>query len=117
MSKKNFRQNNPDNQDINEVTNNSVNSENTVDSVEETANPVTVKTPVYARELTPMYGRVFNCEKLNVREMPSKESNVLKVINKGCKVKIDLSESSDEWVKVITSDVEGFCMREFIKMI
>ena len=109
MSKKNFRQNNPDNQDINEVTNNSVNSESTVDSVEETANPVTVETPVY--------GRVFNCEKLNVREMPSKESNVLKVINKGCKVKIDLSESSDEWVKVITSDVEGFCMREFIKMI
>ena len=109
MSKKNFRQNNPDNQDINEVTNNFVNSENTVDSVEETANPVTVETPVYAR--------VFNCEKLNVREMPSKESNVLKVINKGCKVKIDLSESSDEWVKVITSDVEGFCMREFIKMI
>ena len=109
MSKKNFRQNNPDNQDINEVTNNSVNSENTVDSVEETANPVTVENPVY--------GRVFNCEKLNVREMPSKESNVLKVINKGCKVKIDLSESSDEWVKVITSDVEGFCMREFIKII
>ena len=109
MSKKNFRQNNPDNQDINEVTNNSVNSENTVDSVEETANPVTVETTIY--------GLVFNCEKLNVREMPSKESNVLKVINKECKVKIDLSESSDEWVKVITSDVEGFCMREFIKMI
>lgn len=109
MSKKNFRQNNQDNQDINEVTNNPVNSENTVDSVEETANPVTVETP--------MYGRVFNCEKLNVREMPSKESNVLKVINKGCKVKTDLSESSDEWVKIITPDVEGFCMREFIKMI
>lgn len=106
MSKKNFRQNN---QDTDVAVNNSVNDENTIEPVEETANPVTVETPVY--------GRVFNCEKLNIREMPSKESNVLKVINKGCKVKIDLSESSDEWVKVIISDVEGFCMREFIKMI
>ncbi len=106
MSKKNFRQNN---QDTDVVVNNSVNDENAIEPVEETANPVTVETPVY--------GRVFNCEKLNVREMPSKESNVLKVVNKGCKVKIDLSESSDEWVKVIASDVEGFCMREFVKMI
>ena len=106
MSKKNFKQNN---QDVDTAINNSVNAENTIESVEETSNPETVETPTY--------GRVFNCKKLNIRETPSKESNPVKVIEYGTKVKIDLSESSDEWVKIVTSDVEGFCMREFIKMI
>lgn len=61
------------------------------------------------------FGHVANCESLNVRNKPNVKSNVLCVIKKGDKVKIDDGESTNDFYKVILkSGVEGFCMKKYI---
>ena len=51
--------------------------------------------------------------RLNLRENPSKESNVLCVLNKDSAVEI--LEELNDWFRVVTeSGIEGFCMRDFI---
>lgn len=51
--------------------------------------------------------------RLNLRENPSKESNVLYILKKDSSVEI--LEEVDEWFKVVTeSGIEGYCMRDFI---
>lgn len=51
--------------------------------------------------------------RLNLRESPSKESNVLYILKKDSSVEI--LEEIDEWFKVVTeSGIEGYCMRDFI---
>lgn len=53
--------------------------------------------------------------RLNLRENPSKESNILCVLKKDSYVEI--LEEVDEWFKVITeSGIEGYCMRDFINV-
>lgn len=51
--------------------------------------------------------------RLNLRENPSKESNILCVLKKDSTVEI--LEEIYEWFKVVTeSGMEGYCMRDFI---
>lgn len=46
--------------------------------------------------------------KLNLREEPSKESEIVKIMNKGEKVQVVWE--GDEWA----ATTEGFCMKEFL---
>jgi len=57
--------------------------------------------------------------KLNVRALPSKDSNVITVLNEGDVVIIDNSEEAayEEFFKIITCDgLECYCMKKFIKL-
>lgn len=51
-----------------------------------------------------------NTIRLNVRANPSKESQVVKVIAEGEKVKIDLTKSTDDFYAID----DGFVMKQFI---
>ena len=58
---------------------------------------------------------VVNCTFLNLREQPSRESEVVTCLENGDEVLIDETDSTDEFYKVCTaSGIEGFCMKQFI---
>lgn len=60
-------------------------------------------------------GFVSGCEKLFVREKPGKEFNHITIIPKNSEVKINLTDSTEEFYKVTTSmGFEGYCMKKFI---
>ena len=66
----------------------------------------------------PVYGVVHNCEKLNVRKQPSKDSEIVFVLNEGSEISIDEENSTEEWYSIThVSGVEGFCMKQFVTML
>ena len=89
--------------------------ENVEDVVEETTQnaPVVEETQKVEAPKT-VYGIVANCEKLNMRNKPSKQSDVICVLTKGDKVKI--VETKGEFYNVESEDSKGFCMKEFIEI-
>lgn len=52
--------------------------------------------------------------KLNVRKEPSKTSPAVYIFDKGSSVNVYPEESTEDFYKVATIDVEGYCMKEFI---
>ena len=62
-------------------------------------------------------GIVVDCEKLNIRNKPNMNGEIICVVAKGSIVVIYETESTDEWYKVCAENgAEGFCMRKFIKV-
>jgi SH3-like domain-containing protein len=60
-------------------------------------------------------GVVVNCAKLNVREEPSADAEVVCVLDVMSEIRIDATKSDNEWFKICTaSGVEGYCMRKFV---
>lgn len=60
-------------------------------------------------------GVVVNCSKLNIREEPNVESDVVCVLDVKSEIVIDVTKSDNEWFKVHTATgVEGYCMRKFV---
>ena len=60
-------------------------------------------------------GIVTDCTKLNVREAPNSNAEVVCKIDCKSDVIIDEAESTDDFYKVCTAaGVEGFCMKRFI---
>lgn len=60
-------------------------------------------------------GVVVDCEKLYVREEPSKVSKPLAIINKSDSVRVHNGSSTPTFYKVTTEDgVEGYCMRAYV---
>ena len=60
-------------------------------------------------------GVVSGCEKLNMREDSNKESKIITVLTKDAEVKVNLTESTEDFYKVCTaSGLEGYCMKKFI---
>lgn len=60
-------------------------------------------------------GVVANCELLNVREEPTRDSAAIAVIKKGDELMVDRIFNENGFCKVITeSSVEGYCVRKFI---
>ena len=92
---------------------NAVENQNGVAKVEEPVEP-----KVETQEVPePIVGVVVNCKKLNVREEPHIESDVLCVINNGDEVAVDIFETTEEFYKVCTeAGVEGFCMKKYIEV-
>ena len=48
--------------------------------------------------------------KLNVRETPSKESKIIKVLESG--EEVGILEVENEWVRI----QDGYCMKEFLEL-
>ena len=61
-------------------------------------------------------GIVCNCERLNVREEPSIESGIVRVLDKEAEVKVDESKSTKDFYRVTAGDFNGYCMRKFIQI-
>lgn len=60
-------------------------------------------------------GVVCNCENLNVREEPSKESKSLCIIKAGDEVEVN-GEDTDFYNVITESGVKGYCMKQFISL-
>lgn len=66
-------------------------------------------------EPEPVEGVVKGCIKLNIRENPDIEANILCEVKAGSKLMIDLDKSTKEWLSVCTeTGIEGFCMKKFV---
>ena len=65
-------------------------------------------------------GIVVNCEKLNLRRSPLKDSdgaNVITELLPGVAVVIDEDESTPNFYKVTTeTGLDGYCMKQFIEL-
>ena len=87
--------------------------------VEEAAEPVDQPVEESPKKETKV-GIVANCEKLNLRRSPLKDSdgaNIITVLFPGVAVLIDEDESTPNFYKVTTeAGVEGYCMRQFIEI-
>lgn len=61
-------------------------------------------------------GVVVNCGKLNVREAPSIDADVVYVLDVQSELIIDVAKSTKEWFSICTATgVEGYCMRKFVE--
>lgn len=70
---------------------------------------------IHEPTVTIMLGVVADCSKLNVREDPSVDADVVCEIPKRTEVMINDDESTDDFYKVCTdSGIEGFCMKRYI---
>lgn len=61
-----------------------------------------------------VFGKVVN-GKLNLRQRPTLESNVIKILDVGTNVQI-LSNKNGKFLKVLVDSVEGYCMKNFIEV-
>ena len=62
-------------------------------------------------------GVVTECVKLNIRETPSADGDVVAIINLLTDVVVDLEDSTDEFYKISTATgVKGFCMKKYIAL-
>lgn len=60
---------------------------------------------------------VQNCDKLRLRKDPNADADVLCLIDKSDAFNVYLENSVDNFYKVVTSDdVEGYCMKEYVKL-
>ena len=88
--------------------------ENEVESEVEEESEVEVE-----EENVKMIGIVTGCAKLNVRKEPSKQSDVLCIIDKNTEVEIDTEEETtyEDFYKIVTSTgVKGYCVKSFIEI-
>lgn len=62
-----------------------------------------------------IYGVVDNCRRLNVREKPSVEAEILTALKAGSEVRLLKDEMENGFYKICTaSGLEGYCMCEYI---
>lgn len=62
-------------------------------------------------------GRVFNCNLLYLRSDATKESDSLTILSRNEEVEVFIKESTNDFYKVKTSsDIYGYCMKQYIKL-
>ena len=89
-------------------------------SIEEPVQEPTVETQPEVKPETPQaapkMGVVINCDRLNVRKGPSKQTNPASTISKGTIVEI--VEELPDWYKITAANgnIKGYCMSEFIEL-
>ena len=67
---------------------------------------------------THTFGKITGCKKLNVRKLPSRDSEIISKLVEGSEVMIDEKESTALFYKICTGHgIEGFCMKNFIKVL
>ena len=60
-------------------------------------------------------GTVAHCSKLNVREKPVVNSEIVCVLNVTSEIEIDVEKSTENWFYVRSATgAEGYCMKEYI---
>lgn len=65
---------------------------------------------------THVKGVVVNCDKLNVRELPGKDSKILCTINKNDEIQVSITVFGDFYQIITSTGVEGYCMSKYIKI-
>ena len=64
------------------------------------------------------FGKVSNCKKLNIRKLPSRDSEIISELVEGSEIMIDDNESTALFYKICTEHgIEGYCMKQFIKVL
>lgn len=118
------------NQNIEEVTEV---TEETVNEVEESTNETEETTEEVTEEVTEpevivpsiennvenneVIGKISGFEKLYVRKEASKDSEPVGIVTDKDNLSIDVARSTDDFYKVITSNgLEGYCVKEFVKI-
>ena len=61
-------------------------------------------------------GVVTGCNLLNVRSQPEANSNIITVIPIDSVITISDVNASQDFYKVLIGDLEGYCMKKFIKI-
>ena len=62
-------------------------------------------------------GVVIDCDRLNIRTQPSPMAAVVCTVERGEKLAIDKSESTDLFYKVYAEiGAEGYCMKQYIEI-
>ena len=62
-----------------------------------------------------VFGVVTGCSKLNIREEPSTDSEVLAVVSSGTTLEIDMDDFGYDWLAVCTaSGISGYCMAQYV---
>lgn len=73
------------------------------------------KTPEVETVDTFTTGIVDNCFKLNIREKPSCESNIISVVNADTVLTVNKSKSVKDWFHITTmTGSSGYCMKKYI---
>ena len=79
--------------------------------------PMSEVEPVVEPEIR-KFGKINNCKKLNVRKLPSRDSEIISELVEGSEVMIDDNESTALFYKICTEHgIEGYCMKQFIKVL
>ena len=107
--------------------------EETINEVEETTNEIEETTEEVTDEVTEpevivpsiennvenneVIGKISGFEKLYVRKEASKDSEPVGIVTDKDDLSIDVARSTDDFYKVITSNgLEGYCVKEFVKI-
>ena len=60
---------------------------------------------------------IINCGRLNVREHPDPEANVLTTIGSSDEVMVSINESVDNYYRVCTvAGIEGYCVKDYLQL-
>ena len=103
--------------------------EETINEVEELTNEIEETTEEVTDEVTEpevivpsienneVIGKISGFEKLYVRKEASKDSEPVGIVTDKDDLSIDVARSTDDFYKVITSNgLEGYCIKEFVKI-
>lgn len=70
-------------------------------------------------KIDPIPATITGCNNLYVRELPTKNSKSLCIVDKYTDIKVDIHESTKDFYKVqvmiAEAVINGYCMRQFIK--
>lgn len=102
---------------VEEVVNENINSteevvDEFVDETVENSSKETTEEDIVLEVL----GVVTGCNLLNVRSQPESDSDVITVIPIDSIVTISDINASQDFYKVLIGDLEGYCMKKFIKI-
>ena len=71
----------------------------------------------FVEEDSDVFAVVTNCRKLNIREAPNMDADIVTVFPAGSEVMIDIANSTDEFYKVCNAvGIEGYCMKQYIEL-
>lgn len=77
----------------------------------------TIEEPVEEEEINlAVIGKVIDCKLLNVRTQPDKNSEIVTILPIDSEIIISDVNASPDFYKVLIGDLEGFCMKKFIKI-
>ena len=104
---------------VNEVEESTNEAEETTEEVTEEVTEPEVIVPSIENnvENNEVIGKISGFEKLYVRKEASKDSEPVGIVTDKDDLSIDVAHSTDDFYKVITSNgLEGYCVKEFVKI-
>ena len=62
--------------------------------------------------------QVVDCVRLNIRETPDTQANILTTVNAGVEIAVDDASSDKNWCSVkVPNGLKGYAMRKFLKIL